>query len=141
MPLIITQGLYNHKCEEIPRKYFNGKTNRWNLNDAIKFIELINHFISNNINIDDVYIDDIEVSGKSNKNLHEKYHLPKYVNIYNYKGEFKGFMINGYPCEKYKSKKFKKVFSDPKLTLDENYNDCITFLNEFKINYPIVNNK
>lgn len=135
------EGLYNHKCEEIPRKYFNGKTNRWNLNDAIKFIELVNHFISNNITIADSYIDEIEVSGKSNKNLHEKYHLPKYVNVYNYKNEFKGFMINGYPSEKYKSKKFKKVFSNPKLTLDENYNDCITFLNELKINSPIINNK
>ena len=49
----------------------------------------------------------------------------------------KGFMINGYPSDEHKSGKYKKVFSDEKLTLDEKYQKCIEHLEEYKLSHPI----
>ncbi len=129
------EGILSNKDTPFPRKDFIGKTNRWNLNDATKYVEELIHYKTNNIDISD--FTEIDVSGKNNKNLHEKYYLPKYVNIYNYHGVMKGFMINGYPSDEYKSGKYKKVFSDEKVTLDENYQKCIEHLEEYKLNHPI----
>ena len=119
------------------KKEFIGKTNRWNLNDAKKYVEQLLYYNTNNIDISN--FDQIDVSGKNNKNLHEKYHLPKYVNIYNVKGIMKGFMINGYPCDKYQRGKYKKTFDNKNLSIDENYKNCIKHLEEIKIEYPINN--
>jgi group I intron endonuclease len=129
------EGILSNKDTPFPRKDFIGKTNRWNLNDATKYVEELIHYKTNNIDISD--FTEIDVSGKNNKNLHEKYYLPKYVNIYNYHGVMKGFMINGYPSDEHKSGKYKKVFSDEKLTLDEKYQKCIKFLEEYKLSHPI----
>ena len=68
--------------------------------------------------------------------MHENFYLPKYVNIYNVKGVMKGFVINGYPCNEYKCGKYKKEFANKELTLEENYNNCIKHLEEFKLKYP-----
>ena len=127
--------IYDKKGNPYLRKKFIGKTNRWNLNDAKKYIEQLLYYCENNIDITN--FKEIEVSGKNNKNLHEKYHLPKYVNIYNVKGEMKGFVINGYPIDKYKNGKYKKAFGDKELSIDENYENCIKHLEEIKIKYPI----
>ena len=128
-------GIYDKEGNPYPKKEFIGKTNRWNLNDAKKYVEQLLYYHANNIDITN--FEEIEVSGKNNKVLHEKYHLPKYVNIYNVKGEMKGFMINGYPMDKYKCGKYKKAFGNEDLTIDENYENCIKHLEEIKIKYPI----
>ena len=46
-------------------------------------------------------------------------------------------MINGYPCEKYKCGKFKKAFTNEKISMDENYRNCIDFFEKFKLENPI----
>lgn len=127
--------IFNKEGNFYNKKEFIGKTNRWNLNDAKKYVEQLLYYNTNNIDISN--FDQIDVSGKNNKNLHEKYHLPKYVNIYNVKGIMKGFMINGYPCDKYQCCKYKKTFDNKNLSIDENYKNCIKHLEEIKIEYPI----
>jgi len=128
--------ILDNNNKQYPKKDFIGKTNRWNLNDAKKYVEQLLYYKQNNIDISN--FNEIEVSGKNNKNLHKKYYLPKYINIYNVRGEMKGFMINGYPCNKYKCKKYKKCFADVNLSLDENYQNCILHLEEIKLKYPII---
>jgi hypothetical protein len=128
-------NVFNKKGIKYDRKDFIGKTNRWNLNDAKKYVEQLLYYQANDIDVSN--FNEIDVSGKNNKNLHDKFYLPKYVNIYNVKGEMRGFMINGYPCEKYKCGKYKKAFDNKDLTLEENYQKCIDHLEEIKIKYPI----
>jgi hypothetical protein len=131
--------IYDKKGNPYPKKEFISKTNRWNLNDAKKYVEQLLYYHVNNIDI--ANFEEIEVSGKNNKKLYEKYHLPKYVNIYNVKGEMKGFVINGYPTDKYKYGKYKKTFGNKDLTIDKNYENCIKHLEEIKKKYPINKEK
>jgi len=118
-----------------PEKDFIGKTNRWNLNDAKKYKEQLLYYKSNNIDITN--FGEIDVSGKNNKILDDKFYLPKYVNIYRKKGIEVGFVINGYPDSSYQCGKLKKEFADRKLSKEENYQNCIKFLEELKITKPI----
>jgi hypothetical protein len=129
-------NIYDYIGNPFPRKEFTGKTNRWNLNDAKKFVEQLGYFIENKIDIDN--FDNLELIDVNRKNLHDNFFLPKYINIYNVKGEMKGFVINGYPCKDYKCGKYKKDFSNQNLTLEENYNKCIEHLEELKLKYPII---
>lgn len=128
-------GILDHEKKLFPRKDFVEKTNRWNLNSAKKYVEQLNYYALNKIDLSN--LNEIDISGKNNKNLHEKYYLPKYINICNILGEIRGFMINGYPCEKYKCGKFKKAFTNEKISMDENYRNCIDFFEKFKLENPI----
>jgi hypothetical protein len=132
-------NIYDKEGNLYPKKEFVGKTNRWNLNDAKKYVEQLLYYHANNIDITN--FEEIDVSGKNNKVLHEKYHLPKYVNIYNVKGEMKGFMINGYPMARLKCRKYKRAFANENLTIDENYENCIKYLEKIKKQYPINKEK
>lgn len=127
-------GVPDHNGNPYPKKIFTGKTNRWNLNSATVFVDQLHHYRNNKINISN--FDEIDQSGKSNKNLHEKFHLPKYVTMYNYKGELKGFMINGFPSPEYSDGKYRKTFSNPSKTLEQNYADCIEHLEQIKLVPP-----
>ena len=129
------EGILNNNNIPYPKREFIGKTNRWNLNDAIKYIEQLNYYTKHLIDV--TCFDTIDVVSKNNKNMHENYHLPKYVNIYNVKGQMKGFVINGYPCKDYKCGKYKKEFANKDLTPEENYKNCIKHLEEFKLKNPI----
>ena len=122
-----------------PLKNFTDKTNRHNLNAAINYITQLKYYTNNNIHIDSSI--QIDVFGKNNKTFDEKFYLPKYVNIYTYKGEKKGFMINGFPSSEYLGGKYKKTFSDPNLSMEQNYENCIKHLDEIKINEPKRHNK
>ena len=51
----------------------------------------------------------------------------------------KWFMINGYPHSEYVGGKYKKQFSDKKLTLEQNYNNCIEHLELLKLTNPVKN--
>jgi hypothetical protein len=73
--------------------------------------------------------------------MDEKYYLPMYVNKYTKKGEFIGFVINGYPFSKFVSFKYKKEFADTSLSMEQNYNNCIKYLEKLKIEYPIEEEK
>ena len=131
------KGMFDFNGNPYEKKEFYSKTNRWNLNDAKKYVEQLKYYTENKIDVTN--FDEIDVSSKNNKNLHSKFYLPKYVNIYNCKGEMKGFMINGYPHSEYVGGKYKKQFSDKKLTLEQNYKNCIDHLELLKITNPIEN--
>lgn len=128
-------GMLDFNKNPYPRKEFIGKTNRWNLNDAVKFVQQLKYYNEHKIDVSN--FEEIDISGKNNKNLHEKFHLPKYVNIFNIKGEMKGFVINGYPCKLFKCGKYKRAFANKDLSLEENYENCIAHLEEFKKLHPI----
>ena len=131
-------GLLDHNDKHYPKKNFIEKTNRWNLNSAKKYVEQLEYYINNKIDISN--IEELVVS-KSNKSMDEKYYLPTYVNRYNHLGVFLGFVINGYPLSRLENGKYKRVFGDNNLSLDENYNNCIEHLNELKVKYPIEEEK
>ena len=133
------KGIKDNYGIEYPERVFNKKTNRWNLDEANKFIDILHHINKNNIdmfrfNIEEIDINSIEFS------FYEKYYLPQYVNILHKKGELKGFCINGFPDKKYKDGKYKKEFimydkrSNTNKTLDDVYLEVIDHLNELKIN-------
>jgi hypothetical protein len=132
-------GILDHNGIPYPKKIFTGKTNRWNLNSANIFINQLKHYRDNKINISN--FDELDHSGKSNKNLHEKFHLPKYVNIFKRDDVIKGFVINGFPASDFKSGKYTKTFTNSKKTLEENYDECIKHLEEIKLNEPTNSKK
>jgi hypothetical protein len=129
----------DHNDKPYPKKIFVDKTNRWNLNSAKKYVEQLEYYRNNKIDI--LNIEEIDVNIKCNKSMDEKYYLPTYVNRYNHLGVFLGFVINGYPLSRLENGKYKKVFAENNLSLDENYNNCIDHLNELKEKYPIEEEK
>jgi hypothetical protein len=131
--------IYDNNGNIYPKKTFVDKTNRWNLNSAKKYVEQLEYYRDNNIDI--LNIEELDITGKSNKSMDEKYYLPTYVNRYNHHGVFLGFMINGYPLSRLDNGKYKKTFAENNLSLDENYNNCIEHLNELKVKYPIEEEK
>jgi hypothetical protein len=132
-------GILDMNGNKYPIKNFTERTNRHNLNAAINYITQLKFYTKNNINIENTQ--EIDVCGKNNKILDEHFYLPKYVNIYRINGEKKGFMINGFPSSEYIGGKYKKIFSDQKLSLQQNYENCINHLEEIKINEPKRHNK
>ena len=73
--------------------------------------------------------------------MDEQFYLPMYVNKYTKKGNFIGFVINGYPFSKFVSFKYKKEFADTSLSMEQNYKNCIEYLEKLKIEYPIEEEK
>ena len=132
-------GFLDFNGNPYPKKEFVEKTNRWNLNSAKIYIEQLKYYNENKINISN--INDLDVLYRSNKAMDEKYYLPMYVNKYTKKGEFIGFVINGYPFSKFVSFKYKKEFADTSLSMEQNYNNCIKYLEKLKIEYPIEEEK
>ena len=132
-------GIFDHNNNPCPKKDFIEKTNRWNLNSAKNYIQQLEYYKNNKIDISG--LENLDVISKSNKSMHENYYLPTYVNKYNYKGDFLGFMINGYPLSTLDNGKYKKVFAEPNVSLDENYNNCIQYLNDLKVKCPCEEEK
>lgn len=126
----------------IPEKIFNSNTNRWNLDQAKKYIDQVNYIIKNKIKVIDW--EDIDGLSKRGKNIENDKYLPKYINLFRGKNkndnkEIIGYCINGYPIpENNKIKKYFKSFSNKSLSMEEKYNLAIDHLEELKIKYPII---
>ncbi len=129
-------GIINHDGISFPKKEFSGKTNRYNLNDAKKYLEQLLHIKNNKIIVYD--INNIEVSGKNNKSKNEKYYLPMFVSCIYEQDTLKGFIINGVQSSYYKTGKYRKVFADSKYSTDELYQQCIQHLEEIKVNPELM---
>lgn len=125
-------NILDKKGKKHPKRLFINNTNRWNLDQANKFIDMLKYINENNVNIDFVHVDEMDVNDVD-KSFYEKYYLPKYFNLFKKKGEIDGFCINGYPDDKYKDGKFKKVFTLKNRTMDETYEEGIEYLNNLKL--------
>ncbi len=119
------KGLTDAEGNPYPSRNFVDKTNKWNLDRAIKFIEQIEYYNQYNIQIKDV--EKMHIQDRT-KSMEDGYYLPEYLQIHRYYGEVKGFKINGFPHSEYKDGKLKKIFAAPKKTKDENYKDAIEYL-------------
>jgi hypothetical protein len=120
----------------IPEKTFDNNTNRWNLDQAKKYIEQVDFIVKNKIkNIDWGNIDGVSKRGKTLEN--DKY-LPKYINLYDNKS-IKGYYVNGYPIKvNNKIKKYRKGFLSKSLSMEEKYNLAIDHLEELNIKYSTI---
>jgi hypothetical protein len=116
-----------------PKRIFKSKTNRWNLDEANKFVETLHHINENMINMSKfdilkIYPNTIE------KSFYEKYYLPRYFNVLRKKGVIRGFNINGFPNEKYSDGKFRKDFQAINgKSLNDVYSEGIDYLNDLML--------
>lgn len=135
---IILKGYYvtdliNHIGDNIPRKDFIDKTNRWNLDQANKYIQQIDM-----ININKIIIDDwsnIDTIHKRNKNGVEELYLPKYINLVKSENIIIGYCVNGIILPD--KKKYFKKFTKKKFTIEEKYKMACSHLDEIKNKYNI----
>lgn len=127
------EGIKDNYGNNYPKRVFDKKTNRWNLDEAEKYIAMLEHINTNNINMSRFDISTMDVSSVVHS-FYEKYYLPQYVNMYRVSGEIKGFKINGFPDAKYKSGKYEKAFimNDKRSlkvkTMDDVYEETIDHL-------------
>lgn len=120
-----------------PIRFFTDKTNRWNLVEANKYVDMLKYINDNNIKLIYFKIEDIEVND-INKSFFGKYYLPMYFNLLKKDGEIIGFCINGYPCDKYKDGKFKKEYRLKGKRLEEAYEEGIRELYDMKKGYVTI---
>ena len=125
------EGIVNKYGNFFKRRDFIDNTNRWNLDKAIKFVDILKYINENDVDFDCIDFDELDINDVE-KSFYEKYYLPKYFNILRKKGELCGFCINGFPDNKYKDGKYKKEFQLKGRTLDEVYKEAIAFLNDLK---------
>jgi hypothetical protein len=135
-----TEGIKGHDGTLIPRKDFTKNTNKYNLSQAIKYIQQIQNINENTLDIDDW--SNIQTIAKSNKSDIDTQYLPKYINTYKYKGIIVGYIVNGIPFtdSNGKTQKYSKVFSKQKYTPKENYNLAINHLEEMLLKLTIIKN-
>jgi hypothetical protein len=127
------EGLLDNNNNPFPRKEFIDNTNKWNLDQAKKYIEILKYINENNVNIEFIDFDQIDINSIE-KSFFEKYYLPKYFNVLRKKQIIQGFCINGYPNKKYKDGKFKKEFQTiNNKTIDDVYLEGITFLKNLNL--------
>ena len=123
----------NHLGEKIPPKYFTDKTNRWNLDNAMKYIQQIDMINKNKIVIEDW--NNIDTIHKRNKNGCAEIYLPKYINIVNSKNVQIGYSVNGIILPD--NKKYFKKFTKSKFTMEEKYKMACNHLEDIKNKYKI----
>jgi len=126
-------GLIDNNCLEIPERIFTKCTNRWNLDQAKKFIEQVKYLLKNDITVYDWK----KIEGKSKKkgkNTGSNKYLPKYINIVRSKEEEIGYCVNGLPIidDNGNKKKYYRKFTAKNLTMEEKYNLAINKLEEVK---------
>jgi group I intron endonuclease len=127
------EGIVNKYGNFFKRRNFIDNTNRWNLDQANKFVDILKYINDNDVDISSIDFDELDINDVK-KSFYEKYYLPKYFNILRKKGDICGFCINGFPNDKYKDGKYKKEFTLKGRTLDEVYEEGIAFLNDLKLN-------
>ena len=128
------EGIFNKYGNFFKRRDFIDNTNRWNLDKAKKFVDILLYINEHDVNVESINFDELDINDVD-KTFYEKYYLPKYFNILRKKREVCGFCINGFPDNKYKDGKFKKEFQlkGRNITqLEEVYKEGIAFLNDLK---------
>lgn len=121
------KGLIDTSGNEIPPKTFDENTNRWNLDKAKKYLTQIENIITNNIEISDW--SKIDTIPRSHKQGIDGEYLPKYVRIYKYNGEKKGYIVEGFRVNG--TKLPTKTFGDTtNYTMKELYDQAIEHLNQ-----------
>lgn len=125
------KGLIDNNENEIPERDFIKCTNRWNLDQAKKFIEQIKFINENNIEVKDWNKINIK-SKKKTKNNSSNLYLPKYINVVRSKGEEIGYCINGLMIldDNGNKKKYYRKFTAKSLTMEEKYKLAINHLEE-----------
>ena len=135
-------GIINvQKNNPYPKRVFNEKTNRWNLDSSKKYVAILKYINEHKVDMSNFYIDEIDINDVS-ESFYEKYYLPKYFNVLKANGEFIGFRINGFPCEKHAGGKYKKEFRLKTMkgnrTIDEAYEIGIEELIDLKKSFNIL---
>jgi group I intron endonuclease len=129
------------KNKPFPKRVFNGKTNRWNLDSAKKYVAILNYINEHKVDMSNFCIDEIDINDVS-ESFYEKYYLPKYFNIFRRNDVIVGFCINGFPSDKHKGGKYKKEFRLKTMksirTMDEAYEAGIEELNDLKKGYITI---
>lgn len=112
-------GIKDYEGFDIPERTFDKNTNRWNYDNALKFIEMIERYNQENKKCNDWINVDVE---KRMNTLDEL--LPAYVMIMFHNGEKIGYKISGFPKKNEDGTitKVNKQFSSSKLTLEEKKN-------------------
>lgn len=122
------EGLIYKGSAILPRDFL-GCTNRWNLDQALRFIEQIEYYDQFDYNIRNPHTIDINARGKNQSN---GYYLPQYLHTTSEKGQMIGFRINGFPDKSYKSGKVEVIFTDKTKTMNQNYENAIDYLERLK---------
>lgn len=134
-------GIINTEGKFYTKRIFNNNTNRWNLDQATKFVNMLNYINEHNVDMTQFSIEKLDIMDVSEA-FYEKYYLPKYFNIFRKKGEIIGFCINGYPSDKHKGGKYKKEFRMKTMkglkTFDKAYLDGIQYLFNLKNDYITI---
>ena len=125
-------NVMNNKNKKYLKREFIDKTNRWNLDQAKKFVDILKYINEHNVDLKLLDSNDLDINDV-NKSFYEKYYLPKYFNVLRKKGNIEGFVINGYPDDKYKDGKFKREFQLKGRTMDEAYEEGIDYLENLKL--------
>ena len=125
-------NIMNNKNKKYSKREFIDKTNRWNLDQAKKFVDILNYINEHNVDLKFLDSNDLDINDV-NKSFYEKYYLPKYFNVLRKKSNIEGFVINGYPDDKYKDGKFKREFQLKGRTMNEAYEEGIDYLENLKL--------
>lgn len=123
------KGLTDAEGKPYPSRNFIDKTNKWNLDNAYKFIDQISYYNQYNIRIQN--IEKMHVQDRT-KYTQDGYYLPEFINFKKRFGEVIGFCINGFKHKGYSNGKYGKVFSDSKKSLEEKYKDAVEFLDKLQ---------
>lgn len=122
----LVEEIIDNDGNKYPIKQITKCTNRWNLDQAKKYLECV-------VNTKDSIDPDIELGRRRRDGTNNS--LPKYINKYKYQGTYTGYKVNGYPIN---GKKYSKCFSSNKLTMEEKFKLACDHLKELKEKYPIV---
>lgn len=137
------RGLKYHKDKStIPAKKFTDKTNRWNLDNAKKYIETVNKINKNKIEVSDW--DNLHIGVRNKISLKNEI-LPEYINYRKSsnpqnRGEIVGYAVNGYKIKLDDGtiKKFYKSFCDKRESMEVKFKKAVDCLNEIKKKYPSI---
>lgn len=121
------EGL-THQERPVQHREFVGCRNRWNLNQAKRFIKQIQYYNEKKIKIDNPHLIDIN----RDKAQSGEYYLPEYIQIYTSPYGVSGFKINGFRHPDYKHGKITVTFVDKTKSKDDNYQNAIAYLEGLK---------
>jgi len=128
------EGFNDNNNIPYPKRIFSDNTNRWNLDQANKYLDILKYINENNVNMELFNIQEIDLNSVE-KSFYEKYYLPKYLNVRILNDKIIGFCINGYPDNNYKNGKFTKEFRmKNKKTFDQVYVEGVLFLQNLNKN-------
>ncbi len=122
----LVEEIIDNDGNKYPVKKFTTCTNRWNLDQAKKYLECV-------VNAKGCIDPDIELGRRRRDGTNSS--LPKYINKYTKYNQILGYIVNGYPIN---GKKYSKCFSSKKLTMEDKFKLACDHLKELKEKYPIV---